>query len=256
MSALEIHQFICRSDNFCVLLHDREHHLTAAIDAPDAETIEHELARRGWSLTHIFVTHHHHDHTAGNKALKAQTGCTIFGAQTDAARIPAIDKMVTDGQTLTFGGHAIEVLATPGHTTGHVSYFIPGAKIAFTGDTLFSLGCGRLFEGTAAQMYHSLQRLAALPPDTQIYCGHEYTLNNGEFALEVDPENTALAARVAEVRDRRRARQPSLPVSLATELATNPFLRADVPALAKNIGLTAASPLEVFTELRRRKDNF
>ncbi len=256
MTALEIHQFICRSDNFCVLLHDPEHGVTAAIDAPDAAAIRRKLDAMGLTLTHLFITHHHHDHTGGNLALKQETGCKIIGAAADRERIPGLDETVREGDTFRFGSQPVKVLETPGHTRGHLSYWLPDAQLVFTGDTLFSLGCGRLFEGTAEQMFHSLQKLAALPPETQIYCGHEYTLNNGEFAIEIDPDNAALRERLENVKALRRARQPTLPVPLSLELMTNPFLRTDNAQIQAALGLTGASPVAVFAELRRRKDHF
>lgn len=256
MTDLEIHQFICRGDNFCVLLHDPDHGVTAAIDAPDAQTIRAELDAKGWQLTDLFITHHHHDHTGGNLALKQHTGCRIIGAAADRGRIPGLDKALREGDVVRFGGHDVKVLETPGHTRGHLSYWLPQAGLAFTGDTLFSLGCGRLFEGTANDMYRSLQKLAALPGDTLIYCGHEYTLTNGEFALEIEPENTALRNRMEAVKALRRARKHTLPVPLGNELACNPFLRTDDANIRAALGMSKADPVAVFAELRRRKDRY
>ncbi len=252
---LEVHQFICRSDNFAVLVHAPEAGLTAAIDAPDANAIEAALAEKGWRLTHILTTHHHGDHTAGNEALKAAHGCKIIGPRPEEARIPGIDEAVGDGDVFEFAGHDVRVYETPGHTAGHVSYFFEEARLAFVGDTLFSLGCGRLFEGTAETMWQSLSKLKGLPGDTKVYCGHEYTLSNAEFALTIEPENAALKARAEEVRALRAEGKPTLPTTVAQECATNPFLRPDSPEIRARLSMPDAPDWEVFGEIRRRKDN-
>lgn len=254
MSRLEIEQFFCREDNFGVLIHDPETGLTASIDAPSEPAIREGLARRGWKLTSIFSTHHHHDHVEGNEALKKAFGVDIIGPV--AEKIPAMDRGVKDGDIFKFGSFDVQVIATPGHTLGEVSYYLPQAKVVFTGDTLFALGCGRLFEGTAADMFASLQRLALLPVDTKIYCGHEYTLSNLRFALDVDGGNPALKERGREIERLRAEGQPTLPTTIGLEMATNPFLRAHDGAIRKKLGLEQASELQVFTELRKRKDHF
>lgn len=254
MADLEIHQFPCLSNNYGVLIHDAENNVTASIDAPDASAVGAALAEKGWSLTHILTTHYHADHTGGNKALKSQTGCTIVGPRAEARKVPGIDVEVGEGDTYPFGSFEVRVFDTPGHTAGHISYWIPGASVAFVGDTLFAMGCGRLFEGDAKMMWNSLSKITALPPETTLYCGHEYTLSNAGFALTVEPGNAALRARAEEVRALRADDRPTLPTTLAREFETNPFLRADSPEIQKNVGLEGHELWEVFGEVRRRKD--
>lgn len=256
MNALEIAQFPCLEDNYGFLLHDPDAGLTAAIDTPDAEAILAGLRSRGWTLTHIFNTHHHADHAGGNLYLKDKTGCTIVGPRADAARIPGIDIGVGDGDTVEFGGRRIEVSDTPGHTRGHIVYYVPEARAAFVGDTLFAMGCGRLFEGSPEQMWSSLQKIMRWPPETRLYCAHEYTMANAAFALTVDPDNPALIARAREVAALRREGRPTVPTTLEQELATNPFLRATSPGLKRTIGLDGADEVSVFAETRARKDRF
>ena len=262
MAALEILQFPCWSDNYGVLIHDVQAGVTASIDAPEEGAVREALRGAGLKLTHIFTTHHHHDHVEGHSGLKRETGCKIYGFAQDASRIPGIDVEIEDGGRLQFGAFEVQVLETPGHTRGALTYYIPdalapGQGVAFTGDTMFSIGCGRLFEGTAAQMWHSLQKIAALPPSTLIYCGHEYTQSNIRFALAVEPKNEALLRRKVEVDALRAQDKPTLPVPLATELETNPFLRVNSPAIRESLGFGAdAAPETVFGELRRRKDTF
>ncbi|MGO8953314.1 MAG: hydroxyacylglutathione hydrolase [Rhodomicrobium sp.] len=262
MAALEILQFPCWEDNFGVLIHDRQSGVTASIDAPEENAVRQALRQAGLKLTHIFTTHHHHDHVEGHAGLKHETGCTIYGPAGEAASIPGIDVPVKEGARLPFGAFEVQVLETPGHTRGAVTYYIPGALasgagVAFTGDTLFSAGCGRVFEGTHAQLWHSLEKIAALPPATLIYCGHEYTQSNLKFAAAVEPHNEALLKRKAEVDALRVKGKPTLPVTLATELATNPFLRVNSPEIRQRLGLGPdVPPAKVFEELRRRKDKF
>ena len=254
MSGLEIHQFACLNDNFGVLIHNSTTGQTASIDAPEAEPVRRALAAKGWKLTHILVTHHHADHTQGIAPLKAETGCTVIGPKAEAARIPTLDKTVGGGDKLALGSHAIEVLDTPGHTAGHITYWMPGDKVAFVGDTLFAIGCGRVIEGTPQMMWKSLARLAKLPGDTMIYCGHEYTASNARFALTIEPENQALVARAAEVDRLIAAGKATLPTRLDQELAINPFLRPHVPGIRKRLGLEAAQDWQVFAEIRERKN--
>lgn len=256
MAALQIHQIPCLQDNYGYLIHAPDANLTASIDTPDAAAILQALRDTGWQLDYILNTHHHADHAGGNLALKAATGCRIVGAGADAARIPGIDIRLADGDRFDFGGHIARVVDTPGHTVGHICYVFDADRAAFVGDTLFSLGCGRLFEGTAAQMWHSLQRLMALPPDTRVYCAHEYTASNGRFALTVEPGNPALQDRLAEVSRLRAAGQPTVPSTIGLEKATNPFLRPDSPEIRANLGLASAPDVEVLAETRRRKDRF
>jgi hydroxyacylglutathione hydrolase len=262
MAALQILQFPCWNDNYGVLIHDRQAGLTASIDAPEEAAVREALHEAGLMLTHIFTTHHHHDHVEGNAGLKRETGCTIYGPAGEASLIPGIDVKVKDGDRLPFGAFELQALETPGHTRGPITYFIrdaiaPGEGVAFTGDTLFSVGCGRVFEGTHAQMYRSLQKIAALPPSTLVYCGHEYTQSNIRFALSVEAGNQALLKRKAEVDTLVAQGKPTLPVPLATELEANPFLRVNSPEIRQNLGLSPdTAPEKVFEELRRRKDRF
>lgn len=254
MPDIEIHQFPCLNDNFGVLLHDPESKVTASIDAPDARAVTKALGDRGWTLTHILTTHHHHDHTGGIQSLKGATGCIVVGPQKEAGSIPGIDVELTGGDSYSIGAFAAEVIDTPGHTAGHITYWLPDAKVALVGDTLFSLGCGRLLEGTPEIMWHSLSKLAALPADTAVYCGHEYTLANAEFALTVEPENRALTARAAAVKALRDRGEPTLPTTIGQELATNPFLRPDSAAIQKRLNMEGRELWEIFGEIRRRKD--
>jgi hydroxyacylglutathione hydrolase len=256
MSALEIHMFPCLADNYGYLLHDGDSGATAAVDTPDAGEILAQLKAKGWRLTHIFNTHHHADHAGGNLELKRRTGCTIVGPRADAARIPGIDVAVGEGDVVELGGHRATVLDTPGHTRGHIVYYFADAHAAFVGDTLFALGCGRLFEGTPAQMWSSLQKILRWPDDTRLYCAHEYTQSNARFAITVEPHNEALKQRAAAVARRRAASQPTVPSTLAEERATNPFLRPTSQDLQRTIGLAGASPVEVFARTRALKDAF
>ena len=256
MNELQIHQFPCRTDNYGVLVHDPATKLCATIDTPDGDEILRELDNKGWQLTHIFNTHHHYDHIPGNLMLKERTGCTIVGSKRDAHQIPGIDTQMVEGEIYQFGTHRITLLETPGHTLGSVCYYIEPGKILFAGDTLFSMGCGRMFEGTAAMMWQSMVKIRALHDDTQLYCGHEYTLSNAEFALEVEPDNKALQQRVDEVKKLRRAHLPTLPISLGTEKATNPFLRADCSSLQQFFGMQGEAPDEVFAAVRTLKNDF
>ena len=252
--ALEIHQFPCLSDNFGVLIHDTDRGVTSAIDAPNADAVRKALATRGWKLSYIFTTHHHADHTDGNLALKAESGCVIIGPKAEAAKIPGIDTQVSEGSAFRLGSYQVQVLDTPGHTNGHISYHIPAANVAFVGDTLFALGCGRVIEGKMEMMWGSLAKLAALSGNTQIYCGHEYTLANAKFALTIEPENAALVARAAEVDALRKAGKATLPTRIDVELATNPFLRVKSSAIRQRLGLETAPDWKVFAEVRERKN--
>nr|WP_286209151.1 hydroxyacylglutathione hydrolase [Azospirillum sp. A1-3] len=226
------------------------------VDPGDAAPVQAELERRGWSLTHIFLTHHHDDHIGGAEALKARYRASVVGARADAHRIPGLDVMLSDGDRTVFGEQTARVFAVPGHTSGHIAFWFEAAETLFSGDTLFSLGCGRLFEGTPAQMWDSLQSLRALTDSTRVYCGHEYTQSNGRFALTVDPENAALHQRMEEVAALRERNQPTIPTTIGMERRTNPFLRADDPGVQSAIGMSGAPSVEVFAELRRRKDHF
>lgn len=256
MPPLEIELFSCRSDNFGVLLHDPASGATASIDAPEEKPILDALARRGWALTHILTTHHHNDHVEANVALKERFGLEIVGPAKEAARIPGIDRGVDEGDRFTFAGRPVDVIWTPGHTAGHICYHLPEDGLLFAADTLFALGCGRVFEGTAADMWSSLSKLAVLPDDTAVYFGHEYTLSNARFALTVDPGNAALAERAADIERQRAAGTFTAPTTIGVEKATNPFLRAADPGIRKALGMEGASDAEVFAEIRARKDRF
>ena len=256
MASFEIRQFPCLSDNYGVLIHDPDSGQTAAIDAPEEGPVAAALAEAGWTLSHILVTHHHFDHVGGIAALKAASGCTVIGPKNEADKIDGLDETVSEGDSFTFGGKAVQVIETPGHTLGQVAYWIEDEAVAFTGDTLFALGCGRVFEGTPQMMWASLEKLRALPPETRIYCGHEYTLANAKFAVTVDPDNTELAARLSEIEALRAADKPTLPTTIDLELRTNPFLRPDDPGVQAAVGMEGASADQVFAEIRSRKDNF
>ncbi|MGI9403032.1 MAG: hydroxyacylglutathione hydrolase, partial [Hyphomicrobium sp.] len=251
---LDILQFACRSDNYGVLIHDEAAGVTAAIDAPDAEPILDNLKEKGWRLTHLLITHHHSDHTAGNLQLKEATGCTVIGPKAEADRIPGIDRGVGEDDAIAFGKFEIRVIETPGHTIGHVTYWIPAASIAFAGDTLFAMGCGRIFEGNAQVMWVSLKKLMGLPPETEIYCGHEYTAANAKFALTIDPENAALQTRAKDVAELRAKGLATLPTRLDLELETNPFLRPHVAAIRQRLRMQHDPDWRVFAEIRRRKN--
>ena len=251
-----IEQFTCRSDNFGVLLRDEATGTVALVDAPEEAPILAAIERTGWRPSLILVTHHHGDHVEANLALKERFGLRIVGPKAEADRIPGIDETVAEGDTVALGGQAVRVIETPGHTAGHVSYHLPQAGVAFTGDTLFALGCGRLFEAGPQVMFSSLAKLAALPDETSIYCGHEYTASNARFALSVDPDNARLRERASTIEALRAKGEPTLPTTIGEEKATNPFLRAADPAIRRHLGMEGASDAEVFAELRRRKDSF
>ncbi len=254
--AAEIRLFPCLNDNFGYLVHDPATGATAAIDAPDAAPISATLQREGWTLTDILLTHHHGDHVGGVAALKEAYGCRVVAPHDKTAALPLVDLRVAQGDVVKVGSLLARVLETPGHTLDHVVYVFDDDKVVFTGDTLFSLGCGRLFEGSYPIMWDSLLKLRALPDDMLMYCGHEYTAANVKFALTIEPTNPALLARAAEVTELRSAGQPTIPVRLGVEKSANVFLRADDPAVAAGVRLKGADPIAVFTELRERKNKF
>lgn len=256
MTELAFHQFICRSDNYGLLVHDDKSGATASIDAPDAAEIERQLQEKGWELTHIFTTHHHGDHVEGNLALQRRFGCSIIGPRREAGRIPGIDREVAGGDRFIWAGREVHVFDCPGHTLGHIAYHIPSERAVFAGDTLFSLGCGRVFEGSMDEMHGSVSQFAGLPAETRLFCGHEYTQSNARFALAVEPGNTALRQRAAEVDRLRLQGRMTCPSTIGAELSTNPFLRTGSAEIRKTLGMEQASPAEVFGELRRRKDHF
>jgi hydroxyacylglutathione hydrolase len=253
---LQIDHLICLRDNFVWLLRETDSGAVACVDPSEAAPVKAKLDQLGWKLTHILNTHHHNDHTGGNLELKRATGATIVGPAADKARIPGIDVALAEGETYDFGKETAKVYDIPGHTRGHIAFWFERAKAVFTGDTLFSLGCGRLFEGTPQQMWTSLSKLRRLPGDTKVYCGHEYTQANAKFALAIDPDNPTLKARAAEVDALRAQGKATLPSTMAVECAANPFLRAADPGLARAVGLPPADPVAVFAEVRARKDKF
>jgi hydroxyacylglutathione hydrolase len=255
MTELIIRQIPVLNDNYVYLLHEPEREMTAAVDPAVAAPVMKMLAGTGWRLTHILNTHHHGDHVGGNLELKAATGCTIVGPRADRDRIPGIDVEVGEGDEYAFGAAVARVFDVPGHTSGHIAYWFGDSQALFCGDTLFLMGCGRLFEGTPAQMWTSLGKLKALPPETRIYCAHEYTQSNARFAVTVEPDNATLAARARLVDSLRAAGRPTVPATLGEELATNPFLRADQPSLQAAAG-APGDAVATFAAIRRRKDNF
>lgn len=256
MSRYQIELFPYGSDNYGALVHDPETGQTAMIDAGDAAAGLDALARTGWTLSHLLITHHHGDHTAGLAEIKAATGCIVIGPRPVSQPIAGLDAQVGDGDLIEFAKDEVRVIATPGHTTDMINFYFASEDVVFTGDTLFTLGCGRIFEGTAPMMWESLSKLAALPPETAVYGSHEYTLANAAFAETIEPDNTALQARIAEVGALRAAGRPTVPSTIRQELATNPFLRASNPDIRRHLGLEDASDAEVFAEIRRRKDRF
>ncbi len=254
MAALEIFQFSCLSDNYGYLVHDPESGETACIDTPETKPILAALQETGWQLTQIWNTHHHFDHAGNNLEIKQKTGCTITGPAGEADKIPGLDRAVDDGDTVMLGRHEAHVLNVSGHTLGHIAFHMDGH--AFVGDSLFALGCGRVFEGTMAQMWASLEKLNALPDGTKIYCAHEYTAANAAFAVTIDPDNAALQKRVAEIEALRAANKPTVPTEITLERATNPFLRAGDASVQAHLGMSGAADVDVFSEIRSRKDNF
>jgi hydroxyacylglutathione hydrolase len=248
--------FSCLSDNFGVLLHDPQTGATASIDAPEAAPVEAALGKTGWRLTDILVTHHHADHTAGIGELKAHHHCRVTAPRREVQRIAHVDETVAEGETVKVGSLQGRVLDTPGHTAGHISFVFPADKLAFVGDTLFSIGCGRVIEGDPQMMWNSLLKLRGLPDDTRFYCGHEYTEANIRFAKSIEPNNKALAARAEEVAKLRAAGKLTIPATIGAEKAANPFLRADDSELAKSLGLGGQPAWKVFAEIRERKNRF
>ena len=254
--AAQTQLFLCLKDNFGVLLHDPATGATAAIDAPEAAAVEAALRAKGWRLTDILVTHHHHDHTGGIEELKGRHRCRIVAPNAEADGIPEVDETVREGDRVRVGSLEGRVIETPGHTAGHISYMFDHEKLVFVGDTLFSIGCGRVIEGTPEMMWQSLLKLRGLPDDTQIYCGHEYTQANIRFAKTIEPDNKDLAAREREVTSLLANNKSTVPSLLGAEKKENVFLRADVPAVAAAVGLSGHSPAEVFAEVRARKNKF
>jgi hydroxyacylglutathione hydrolase len=253
---LEIVTIPCLKDNYAFLAHDRATGQTAVVDVPEAAPIADALRVRGWRLSHVILTHHHWDHVDGLAALLADHPATVIGAAADAHRLPPLDVAVAEGDRIVIGADEGHVIDVSGHTLGHIAVHFPSSQVVFTADSLMALGCGRLFEGTPAQMYHSLAKLAALPDDTLVCSGHEYTASNAKFAATIEPGNAALISRIEKIETARAQGRPTVPSLLSTERATNPFLRADSPEIQANLGLSGADPVVVFTEVRRRKDSF
>ncbi|MFA5921910.1 MAG: hydroxyacylglutathione hydrolase [Methylococcaceae bacterium] len=253
---LTITQIPVLTDNYIYLINDPVSGETAVIDPALAQPVLDVLEKKGWRLTYILNTHHHWDHVGGNLELKQKTGCKIIAAQADRDRIPGIDRGVGEDDVISLGQHQARVISTPGHTRGHIVYHFAEDGALFCGDTLFVMGCGRLFEGSPEQMWNSLQKLKALPPSTRIYCTHEYTQTNGQFALSVEPDNRQLQEKMIEVKQLRTENKPTVPSTIEQEIATNPFFRADSISIQKTLGLESQSPVSVFTELRKRKDSF
>jgi len=254
MAALEIELVPCLKDNYAYLIHDRDAELTAVVDPSEPGPVRKALAAYGWKLTHILNTHHHFDHTGGNLPLKEAFGATIIGPEKDRDRIPGIDTGVDERSGWTFGERSVAILEIPAHTRAHIAFVVDDA--AFTGDTLFAMGCGRLFEGTPAMMWASLSKLMRLPDSTRVFCGHEYTLNNGRFALTLEPENAELASRMRKVEAARARSAPTIPSTIGLEKKTNPFLRPDSKDIRRSLGFREADDVAVFAEMRRRKDSF
>ena len=253
---LVIHRIPVLNDNYVWLAHEPESGATAVVDPAVAKPVLQAAEDRGWRITHILNTHHHGDHVGGNLEIQAATGCVIAGPKADAARIPGIDVQMADGDLFSLGKAQARVFDVPGHTRGHIAWWFEAENTLFCGDTLFALGCGRLFEGTPAQMWHSLLKLRALPDETQVCCAHEYTQANARFALSIDPDNQELQAYATEIDTKRANSEATVPTPLGREKRTNPFLRADDPALAAQLELAGADPVMVFADIRRRKDVF
>ena len=251
---LEVHQFPCLSDNYGFLVHDPASFETVCIDTPDAEAYLREAAAKGWRITQIWNTHWHPDHAGGNAAIKAATGCRVTAPAVEESKIAGIDRTVSHGDTVSLGEWAAEVIDVGGHTMGHIAYHLSEAGIAFVGDSVFALGCGRMFEGTAPQFWASLSRIKALPGETALYCAHEYTQANARFALHADPDNVDLQLYAADIDAARERGEATVPMQLSRELVTNPFLRADHEAMRNRWGGT--NPAETFARLRAAKDSF
>jgi len=256
MSQLDIRQVQLFSDNYVYLVREPESGAVAVVDPGGVMPVVTEAERLGWKITHILNTHHHMDHVGGNMELKWLTKCQIIGPAPEAGRIPFMDVRVDDGDTYMFGNAAAQVLFVPGHTSGHIAYWFKESDALFCGDTLFSVGCGRLFEGTPAQMWKSMQRIRELPAATRVFCAHEYTESNVRFAVSIDPQNQALRNRERDVKKARAEGRPTVPSLLGEEIAVNPFLRADRPEFQKAVGMEGADPVEVFAAVRKQKDTF
>lgn len=246
----------CLKDNYAYLIHDPVSGETACVDVPEAAPILTELSARDWRLTDILITHHHSDHIDGVAELRAATGAMVLGAAADAHRLPPLDLALTEDSSFSIGSDFARVIDVPGHTVGHIAFYFADAGLAFTADSLMAGGCGRLFEGTAAQMWSSLSKLAALPPQTLICSGHEYTASNLRFAATLEPDNPALISRIDRVAAARGNGQATVPSTLSEELTTNPFLRPHQAQIRASVGMPHATDAETFAEIRKRKDRF
>lgn len=254
--AVEVRLIPCLSDNYAVLVHHAASNTTALVDAPEAAPILAALEQQGWPLTHILITHHHQDHVQGIREIRAKYPVPVYGPRAEADRIPDISVKLGHLDVAEVGPLRADVIDTPGHTAGHIVYHFPKEQLLFVGDTLFALGCGRPLERPAEVLWQSLLKLRELPPETQIYCGHEYTLSNAKFSVTVDPHNTQLKARLQQVEELRAQNRPTVPSTMEEEIHTNPFLRADVPAVQEAVGMSGADPAAVFTKIRELKNTF
>jgi hydroxyacylglutathione hydrolase len=255
MNGFQIHQFPCLNDNYGYLVHDEASGETAVIDTPDADVILAEAEKLGWRITQIWNTHWHPDHAGGNLKIKEATGCVIIGPAGEEEKIPGLDRAVHQDSLVNLGARTARVLDVPGHTLGHIAFYMEDEAVAFVGDTVFALGCGRVFEGTPDQMWNSISKIMALPPNTCLYCAHEYTEANAAFALTIEPNNPALMSYVSRVKEKRAKKEPTVPTALFIELEANPFLRAGHPALQQAMG-HEGDAAATFAEIRKRKDNF
>ena len=247
----------CLSDNYAFISHETTSGQTALVDIPEASPIIKKLNELNWSIDYVLITHHHHDHVGDlGDILAAYPNAQVIGAKADITRLPSLHIAVSEGDIINIGNEQGAIIDVAGHTIGHIAYYFENSNTAFTADSLMALGCGRVFEGTTLQMWHSLQKLAQLPPNTKIYSGHEYTETNGEFALTIDPDNTLLKKRVTDIKRLRQSKAPTIPSTLSIELETNPFLRAERPEIKQRLGMPNAPPADVFAEIRKRKDTF
>ena len=256
LKMLEIIQLPVLNDNYIYLIHEPVSAQTAVVDPAVCQPVLDTLKQKGWTLNYILNTHHHNDHIGANLELKASTHCQIIAAEADQHRIPEIDIFVKEGDIFALGNEQIKIIETPGHTVGHIVFYLKNSNMLFCGDTLFSMGCGRLFEGSAEQMWKSLQKLKALPKETKIYCAHEYTQANGKFALTLEPDNQELQKRIQQVKQLREENNSTIPTTLALELQTNPFLREDSPAIQQALNMNKQPLHQVFSKVRELKDNF
>jgi len=256
MNKLECYQFPYASDNYAVLVHDSDSGQTACVDAGDAQAVLQALADKNWQLSHLLITHHHADHTAGLQQVKQKTGCKVLGPAPLSKDIKGLDVTLSDGEEFEFANRVVKAIHTPGHTQDMINFYFANDNLVFTGDTLFSMGCGRLFEGDAAMMHKSISKLAQLPDDTLVYCAHEYSTTNAKFALDVDPDNIALQDRAQQIQQLRASGEATVPTLLSLEKAINPFLRVNDAAIRAQLNLREADEVAVFAELRERRNQY